>query len=293
MAPEEHLQREQIENQVWNAIAAFEQIVETIPDDRVSLEALSHAYEQVGDLARSRDYLLRLANAIATENDRDAAILVRDRLTPHAGDPLVQEAVNRLDALLVAGKPAREFEIPPVDKRQEAQRKNEESERRSAHIASELSFAWNLFEANQLTQEEYAQIAQDLSEVSSSQTAVTLSVLHTLHDRGNRNIDTIIATVSIDSSTPVLPLALFDVQKFSFELLPYEFIVRYGVMVFDLMGKDALAVILNPYNKALRTDVEKILGRRCHFFMTTPADFDATIEKQSTPEKPAGEKPTP
>lgn len=300
MAAEEVQQREQIENQIWNAIAAFEQIVETIPDDRVSLEALSHAYEQVGDLARAREYLVRLADVITTEKDLEAAALLRERMSNHADDNKVRAAAQRLDTLLSAGKPAREFDVtaepggkaPAKAADHETKRKNEETERRGAHVAAELAFAWSLFEAKQLNQEEYAQIAQDLSEVSTSQTPVTISVLHALHDRTHRNLSNIIAYASRESGTPVIPLALFDVQEPNFQLLPQEFIIRYGAMVFEMMSKDALVVVLNPFNKNLRAEVEKLCGKRCHFLLTTPADFDAVIEKMTKPEK-AAEKTTP
>jgi hypothetical protein len=294
MATDDINQREQIENQVWSAIAAFEQIVETIPDDRVSLEALSHAYEQVGDLTRSRDYLLKLVNVIVADNDRDAAALLRERLAQHTGDPLVLKADEQLETLLTTGKPAQEFEIPSEQILGDA-RKIEDTERRSSHVATELAFAWTLFEANQLNQEEYAQIAQDLSEISSSQTPVTLSVLHVLHDRANRNLDHILTYAAKDSGIPVIPLSLFDIQRSTFEMLPGEFIVRYGAMVFELMRQDALVVILNPYNKSLRAQVEHLIGKRCHFFLTTPADFDATLEKMamSSPQGPVQKPATP
>lgn len=282
MATDDINQREQIENQVWSAIAAFEQIVETIPNDRVSLEALSHAYEQVGDIARSRDYLVKLVNVVIAENDLAAAELLRERTAQHTADPAIQKADEQLEALLASNKPVREFEISP-EQTAETQ-KHDDTEQRSAHVAAELAFAWNLFEAKQLNQEEYAQVAQDLSEISGSQTPVTLSVLHVLHDRANRNIDNVLTYIAKDSGVPIVPLSLFDVQHYPFELLPYKFIVRFGTMVFDLMGRDALVVILNPYNKTLRTKVEQLVGKQCHFFLTTPGDFDATLEKLTKPE---------
>lgn len=301
MAVEDRQQREQIEDQIWNAIAAFEQIVETIPDDRVSLEALSHAYEQVGDLARARDYLVRLAHVVAAENDRESAALLRERLAQHADDPRIRDASQRLDTLLAAGKPVREFEIteqggqPALPQTQEDSRqKTSEAEQRGTHVAAELAFAWSLFDAKQLNQEEYAQVAQDLSEISASQVPVTVSVLHVLHDRNHRNLDNIIAYAARESGLPVIPLALFDVQDSCFELLPRGVIVRYGAMVFDLMSKDALVVVLNPFNKELQAETERICGRRCRFFLTTPANFDAVVEKHTkTGSTPPPAKATP
>ena len=94
---EEIRQREDLENQVWNAIAAFEQIVETIPNARVSLEALSHAYQQVGDLSRARDYLSRLVNVVIEEQDRSAVEMLRDRMVAlAASDPLARDTLSRM-----------------------------------------------------------------------------------------------------------------------------------------------------------------------------------------------------
>ena len=61
------------EAEIWNAIAAFEKILEAIPNDRISLETLIEAYEKVGDHTRAKEYLLRLANVLIDESDEDAA----------------------------------------------------------------------------------------------------------------------------------------------------------------------------------------------------------------------------
>jgi hypothetical protein len=277
---DENRQREDLENQVWNAIAAFEQIVETIPTDRVSLEALSSAYEQVGDLTRAREYLVRLVDAIISDKDYDAADLVHERLLRYAAtDPKAKEAETRLDTLLMSGKPApREFDLS-VEPRDVEVRKLDDAERRSAHVAAELSLAWVLFQAKELTQEDYASVAQDLSEVSASKATVTVSVLHVLHDRANRNLERVLAFVCKDSRVPIIPLSLFDVPDAAFSLLPLDFMVRYGVMVFELMGNEALAIVLNPYNKTLRALVTQTVNKTCHFYLTTPADFDTVIER--------------
>ena len=52
--------KEELEAEVWSAISAFEQILEAIPNDRASLEALSNTYEQIGDHTKAKEYMLRL-----------------------------------------------------------------------------------------------------------------------------------------------------------------------------------------------------------------------------------------
>ncbi len=279
---EESRQREDLENQVWNAIAAFEQIVETIPNDRVSLEALSHAYGQVGDLSRAREYLTRLVNVVIEEKDRDAVEMLRDRMVAlESSDPLARATLSRMDAFLEAvDGDVRHFDLASESLENPAAAKADEAEWRSSHVTSELSFAWILFQAGELTQEDYAMVAQDLSAISTNASLVTVSVLHALHDRGGRSMDRILAYSARDSGVPMIPLSLFDVQDQVFQLLAREFIIRFGVMPFEMMGNDVLVVLLNPYNKQLRDKVEAMIGRRCHFFITSPSEFDATVEQK-------------
>ena len=275
-------QREELEGQVWSAIAAFEQIVETIPNDRVSLEALSHAYEQVGDLARSRDYLVRLANVVVDEKDRDAAELLRERLVRYAAsDETVRQAEARIEAYLASGQPEAKVITLGEDAAPAAQdrKKAAEPERSTSHVAAELSFAWTLFQAGELTQEEYATVAQDLSETSAGHGDVTVSVLHVLQDRGNRNVERIAAFAARETGTPLIPLSLFDAQDNALNLLPPDFVTRHSAIAFETMGNDVLVAVLNPYNKAVRRRVEAVIGRTCHYFLTLPTEFDAVLER--------------
>jgi hypothetical protein len=279
-AKDESHQHADLESQVWSAIAAFEQIVETIPNDRVSLEALSHAYEQVGDLSRAREYLVRLAGVVIEENDRDAAEFLRERFLRFAlTDPVAGDAAARLDAFLNVGQPqAKQFDLS-TEQLTDDLKKDDEAENRNAHVASELSFAWTLFQAGELTQEDYAVVAQDLSVISTNPALVTVSVLHALHDRANRGLERIMAFAARDSGIPLIPLSLFEITETVLNFLPREFMLRYGVIPFELMGSDVLVVVLNPYNKTLRQKVQSLIERRCHFFITPPADFDNTIER--------------
>jgi Type II secretion system (T2SS), protein E, N-terminal domain len=288
---EESRQREDLENQVWNAIAAFEQIVETIPNDRVSLEALSHAYGQVGDLSRAREYLTRLITVVIEEKDRDAVEMLRDRMVSlEASDPLARETLARMDAFLkdLAGE-VRQFDLSEKPHEKPEPARVDDTEWRSSHVTSELSFAWTLFQAGELTQEDYAMVAQDLSTISTNVALVTVSVLHAIHDRGGRSMDRILAFSARDSGVPMIPLSLFEVQDQVFQLLPREFIIRFGVLPFEMMGNDILVVLLNPYNKQLRDKTESMIGRRCHFFITAPAEFDAMIEQKKPRNEPKPE----
>jgi len=278
------------ESEVWSAIAAFEQILEAIPNDRTSIETLAHAYGQIGDLARAKDYTTRLANLVLVESDRVAAQELIPRLEPYARDDAgTAELLKKLmDLVLSAGDT--EHPKAPDDKKgvSDPDRKITMDQPVSAgkvrttfSITTELPLAWNLLKSNEITQEEYSAVIQDLTEMSATDASVTVSVLHVLHDRAFKNLPKIMASLAKECGTPIISLANFELQPNAFSLLPVELMIRRGVVVFDLFGSDALTVITNPLDKELMKDVGSITGRKHFFYLTQPTEFDAAIVKIS------------
>ena len=274
---------ENAESEVWGAIAAFEQILEALPNDRTSIETLAHAYEQIGDLSRAKDYTLRLADLVLSEADVEAATGILPKVEAFsASDPAAATLLERLRRFVtsagVLSKPV------PADERTPAAGSEPVAPPAASipvtfNVATELPLAWNLLQAGEITQEEYSSVVQDLTEMSSNDRMVTVSMLHVLNDRGFKNLPKILAAIAKDCGTPILALSGFEPQPNAFNLLPMELMVRRGVIVFDLFGQDGLAVIMNPYDKELIRTVETVARRKCFFYLTMPTDFDAAIAK--------------
>lgn len=268
--------KEDLEAEVWNAISAFEQILEAMPNDRASLEALSHAYEQIGDLTKAKDYIVRLANIVLEENDTEIAAALIDKLKVYAAeDSDIAELLSRIESVSEAAPK----EKTPAKSGEKGGEKKASQARATFNMAEELAMAWNLLEAKQLSQEEYASVVQDLTEMSAGESAATISVLHVLEARGFKSLEKIIGFLVKECRAPFVTLSCFDLQTEAVQLIPYEFSLRRGALVYELMGKNALAVVMNPYDKQLRQDVESITGMKCHFCLALPSDFDQTLLK--------------
>ncbi len=256
--------------EIWNAIAAFENILEVMPDDRPTLETLAHAYEHIGDKTKTLEYLVRLGDAIVADRDAEAADHILKKLENfRSARDDVKTVCDKLSALLQGGE--------------QGSSSGSDSGKRFGKapsgfkVADELSFAWMLLEAGELSQEEYASVAQDLSEMSANEHLSTVSVLHALHNRAYSGMERLMGYVAINSHTPIVSVQSFDVPAGLLKLLPVEFMVRRGVLVFGELGDDLLIVVMNPYDTALRDQVENRLGRKCHFFLTQPQEFDGMI----------------
>ena len=265
------------EEEVWIAISAFEQILEAMPTDRASLEVLAQAYEQIGDHVRAKEYLIRLGNVLIEVKDRQAASSLAAALKPFAeNDAAVVQMCESLVALSTGATA-----VPEPTKRggtETAPAAETTSSRYEAfNLADELSFAWTLMESNQLSQDEYASVVQDLTEMSSGDKAATASVLHALEFRTFKGLERLMGNVSKECGTPIVTLSHFDLTDRAMSALPTDFVIRRGALVFDFIGDDALVVVMNPYDKQLRQQIESIAGKACHYFVTLPSEFDAAV----------------
>ncbi|MFH0879690.1 MAG: hypothetical protein V2A34_08255, partial [Lentisphaerota bacterium] len=146
-------------------------------------------------------------------------------------------------------------------------------------ITNELALAWNLLQAGELTQEEYSNVVHDLSENSSKNIQVPVSVLHVLHDRGYKNQERIMKFLVKDSGLPFVPLMGFDMQKETCKLLPLNFSRHQGAIVFESMGTDLLVAVLNPYDTSLKAEIKNITGRLCHFYLCSAEEYDHTLDR--------------
>lgn len=258
------------ESEVWNAISAFEQILEAIPEDRTALETLYEAYDHIGDKSRSLEYVIRLSEVIIEEGDSEPLGWLYSEIERVGGnDPRVETAQKSIEnKLMEMGLPS------PADM---APKKRKATAK--VNISSELSLAWNLMQADLLNQEEYSIVVEDLTENSTKPLNVPVTVQHVLNDRDMTIQDRVIEFLCQDSTLPLITLADFEVEAASYTLLTMNFLEHRGAIVFDMIGNDALVAILNPYNYELRDEIQAHLKRSCHFYLVNAEDYDMKLNK--------------
>lgn len=272
------------ESEVWNAIAAFEKILEVMPEDRSSLETLFHAYEHIGDRAQALSYLLRLSTVVLNESDVSTAPALIETLEKYGGasNERIAEQLGPLKEMLEQARSnadqSPEEEAPSAEPDiSDAGGDLKPKPQIKFRVADELSFAWKLFEAGEMSQEDYASVAHDLAELSIDSHLSTVSVLHALEGRAFKGMERLMAYAAKESKTPVLSLRSFEPQPAAMECLPRDFVIRRGALVFDLLQDEALVVVMNPFDPSLREDIEQWVGRKCHYFMALPQEFDAAV----------------
>ncbi len=243
-------------------------ILEALPHDTIALAALCEAYEESGDQENAARYLVQLGRVILAERDVETAVTLVETLKRATSNetPGAEKTIRQLSQLIAN----------QTDITRRAETMPEESAK-AGDISEELTLAWNLLQAEELTQEEYSTVVQDLSENASRNIDVPTSVLHVLHDRSFKQLQRIVASLVQATGLPLIALSNFEVPSEVSSLLPEEFMTRRGAIAFETMNDDLLVAILNPYATSLMGRVSDVTGKRCHFYLTTAVEYDSTL----------------
>lgn len=261
---------QRISGSLADSIAMLEQIIEVMPQDADTLRALYHAYCQGGVRPRAFEYLNRLVDVATEAGGAEIKSFVQAELASFEGDYPSEVAAQLARLRTLAKAPAAMPKPSPAAPSALAAK----MKARDADISEELSLAWRLYEENQLSQEEYSSVLHDLTEVSSKNLDVPVSVLHVLSDRGFTQMNRIMNHLSTRSGVPCLSLANFELAEPVAAVLPMDIPAHDGALPFAFFGNDLLVGVLNPFNKLLLEKVEEAAGHRCHTFLVAPEDYD-------------------
>lgn len=266
---------------IAEAIAFFDGILQSVPDDRVALEALSLACEQAGDMPRARATLIRLAQLVVRKGERERAVAVAKRLEPYVAEDFdALEALRSIETLLAANpEETAATPAPPRSERDAGSAPLSDVALLRQVLSREMDLAWELLQAQQLTQEEYAALVEDLTRLSADGRHHTVSLLHALADRALPGFERVLLYLAKRSGRPVITLSAFEPEPQVCAALPLAYAMRQGVLPFATIGSESMVAVLNPLDKGLTTELERRLGCRCHCYLVTPADFDALCEK--------------
>lgn len=265
-------EKQQMDSDLADSIAMLEQILEVMPQDSMALKALYNAYFQCGQRARAFEYLGLLADVVHANNDAETARFVVGNMQGFEEEYPAETTAQfaRLQALVSSG--------PEPNTAAQASA-SPSTPSADADISEELALAWRLYEENQLSQEEYSSILNDLTEISSKILDVPISVLHVLNDRGFNQMNRIMNYMSSRSNVPCISLASFELPEAVVNVLPLAVSTRDGALPFGFFGNDLLVGVLNPFNSVLMDKAEKASGHRCHAYLVSPDDYDMALGK--------------
>ena len=248
------------------AIAFFEQMLQSMPGDRTSLEFLSVAYDQTGQTEKRRECLIRLSEALLAEKDYDHAQVIAGYLSSYIDFPAARAAVERV-AEVIQGqileselrRDAKGFRTrepgagQPLPAAFQDTGVEVHALCRSAS-AAEMDLVWLWKEREFLPKELCMDVLHILTDRPAADTPTLISALALLDEQHPELTDRLMEAMQRASEMPLVPLELFEVSAEAAALL----------------GGEALVAVLNPLNAALREETVARAGRPCHFFFAHP-----------------------
>ncbi len=271
---------------LWEAISFFEKIVETMPDDRVSLEFLAGAYEQTGDANRARATWTQLATVILSSGETEGAQTVRQHLTDYADDPEISTLIARLDALVDgtsgpsspprASSTKRSHEAHPVQRHDISL---DPAQLRMAAAFEEVNLAWTLHEQGVIEEQDYEQMTIDLTEGVASLGDGPVSALLDLHRQQPEKTDSAVLFLAERYALPPIRLDAFEISEEIRALLPPIFACIRGAFPFARLGRHVMVAVLNPADVKLRAEIEALTGGPCTFYLAHPERLDTVLER--------------
>lgn len=260
--------------ELQQTVAMLEQILEVMPDDFFTLRALYETLLKLELPEQALDCLKRLDDgARAVQNPEMVAFIINQYESIVDEMPELRNRIDRLQELQMA-----------IDLTRDETPAKPSAERKSS-VDSEMALAWDLFQDEQLSQEEYSNVLRDLTEMSSREVSVPVSVLHILQDRNFSRFERLMTHLCQKSGVPIILLSQFDEREELREVLPLDFISRQGALPFAQVGDDLLLAVLNPLDKELLRHAIDLTGRHCHAYLVSPQEYDqrlAQIKKART-----------
>lgn len=254
----------------------LEQILEVMPDDLFTLRALYETSLKLEQPERAFGTLTKLDDLSRSTQNAEMIDFVLNQYASIAGDSSdVQGRIMRLEEMknvvglldaqnVSAARPQQEGSVPAAG---------------NGRLDAEMALAWDLFQDEQLTQEEYSNVLHDLTEMSSHQMGVPVTVLHILHDRQFSRFERLMTHLCQKQNVPIMALSQFEDNEEVSQQLPLDFTSRNGVIPFAKVGSDLLVGILNPLDKELLDEAEALSGLRCHPYLVAPEEYDRQLSK--------------
>ena len=264
------------------AISFFEQMLQTIPDDRTSLEFLAAAYEKSKEHEKRLPILLRLSAVLLKEKDYDKAGQTAEALSSYPNDPAARQAVMRVAEVVqgqllktqfhreiqegIAGAP-----IPGLSNSAAVgdSALDVQAFSRSA-AAIEMDLVWLWKERGWLAPEKCTEALRVLTERPISDIPVLISALAWVYQTYPADTERLMASMQETCNIPSIPLERMERSQEAAELLPPAFVQIKGAMPFAIMAGEALIAILNPLSQPLQDEIRDRAKCPCHFYFAHP-----------------------
>ena len=282
---------EQANTKLLEGIAYFEKMLKVMPGDRTTLEFLSVAYEQLGDVEKQRTSLIQLAETLLREKDYNAADAIGERLGAFP-ETDAQDMVRRiksvrnpvqLKAVVRPGtgvRPMRAVVRPAgnavADKPTE---RPSLAQVVMSAVKAEAALIRDLYAKNVVDASAAEVVQRHLGGLPEATRPFLVSALAILEKESGGMGEKAAVYMADAASAPPIPLQAFMPPASLVKQLPEEIVRVRGAVPFGRLGDTLLVAVLNPLDAEFHAEVERLAGCPCRFFLAEPHTTEDFLEK--------------
>ena len=255
-------------------IAYFEKMLQLTPDDRVTLQFLCVAYGQMGQLDKQRRALVSYAGVLLKDKDFEAAEKLIEQLENFT-EPDARAAVLRIRA---AQRPKQAAELPKGDAAPPATG-NKTTTAVYIAIKAEKKLARHLVERKVISEADADAIQDRLTALADVPGCFLVSTLSEIEKENTSTAEAAAASLADETGTPPVPIEAYNIDNDLAQTLPDSIVRVRGVLPFAKIGNTLLVATLNPFDDALRQQVESAAGSPCRFFLANPRTMETTLDR--------------
>lgn len=282
---------ENTDPKLLEGVAYFEKMLKVMPGDRTTLEFLSVAYEQLGDVEKQRTALIQLAEALLREKDYDAADAIGERLSGFSETDAqdmarrIKSARNpvQLKAVVRPGAGARPMrtKMRPAGGTVPAPSNGEISLAQvvMSAVKAEAALIRDLYAKNVVDASAAEVVQRHLGGLPEPTRPFLVSALAILEKESGGLGEKAAVYMADAASAPPIPLQAFMPSAALVKQLPEEIVRVRGAVPFGRLGDTLLVAVLNPLDTEFHAEVERLVGGPCRFFLAEPHTTEDFLEK--------------
>ncbi len=278
-----------IDPKLIEAIGFFEKMLQTMPDDRTGLEFLAVAYEQTGEVEKQVSTLIKLSEALLKEGDLEHASMIAEKLKSFKGNVQAMSAARVAEMIIAKGKigPSQRTgsDGNPLffETEQDANSTTIQLDMQQAGVQSwssdaakaEIEIVWKWKDSGLLPKEVCMNLLHVFMDHPLTDIPVLISALGLLEEQHPEYTTPALEDMQKQSSSPPIPLELFEIPVDVLTILPIEYMKVKGVIPFAEISGELLVGLMNSVNEGLRSEIEKLTGKNCHFYLIHPSAWFA------------------
>ena len=251
-------------------VAYFEQMLQLMPEDRVTLEFLVVAYEQLDRHEDSQKALVSLTKILIKEKDTAALEGLLPRL--EASDYAEAKALALRVKTLTAPAPDLSPEVPKEMTESEMVESISD-----VAVKSELALVDELVDGGVLSEDDAKHVKAQVEVTPTAGQVFLVSALQILEKENSTALEKCMAYLADLHGVPPVPLAAFDPPKGLFAPFHALTLRVRGVVPFASVGKDTLVAVLNPADESLCAELSA--ATPCRFYLAMPSAVEALLAR--------------